>query len=84
MLKKKYDLVAIHIYILKLFLLTHVKLSITKIRPAHQHLTLSVRYSIDIPKDSLPSKKIGRDRCAEIFHGLSGSSPFFLREEEIK
>lgn len=59
-------------------------LSITKIRPVHKNVILFVRYSTDLPRDSLPSKKIDRNRRAEIFHGLSGSSAFFLREEEIK
>lgn len=29
-------------------------------------------------------ERVGRNRCAEIFHGLSGNSTFFLREEKIK
>lgn len=80
---EKYDLLAIYIYIFKSLFLIHVKLSITERRPVYQNVTLSVRFSIDLPKGYLPSKKTGRNRCAEIFHGLSGSSAFFLREEEI-
>lgn len=61
-----------------------MKLSITKTRPVHQNVTVLVQYSIGLPKDSLASKKTGRNKRAEIFHGLSGSSAFFLRKEEIK
>ena len=66
---EKYDLLAIYICILNYFFL-YICVN-NKIRPVYQNVILFASYSLYLPKDYLPSKKTGRNRCTEIFCGLS-------------